>query len=88
MFGTRQIQNGVIDGDQEVSGLTAESPRERRLTEVLDEPFANQIPELPRRDPDTSAPTDDFRGSFAGAGQSSTSCIGPDGNLLAENDEF
>jgi len=46
MFGTSQVQNGVIDRDQEIGGLTFESTGQWRLTQVLDDIVFHQFPKL------------------------------------------
>jgi hypothetical protein len=51
MLRARQVQNGVVDGNQKVVGLTLELASERTLIEVLDDILANEPPELAWRNP-------------------------------------
>jgi hypothetical protein len=85
MFWTSQIQNSVINRYEEIGWLPSKPSRKGRLAQVLDNVITHQPPKLPRRNPDAAAAANDFRRSLAGAGHSSSSFYGPNGNLLTES---
>jgi hypothetical protein len=48
MLGAGQIENGMVNCDQEVSGLTFELARERAFTQIFDDVVTYETPELAR----------------------------------------
>jgi hypothetical protein len=83
MLRTRQIQDCVIDGNEEIFGWSAKFSGERRFAQVFDNVIAHQPPKLTRRNPDIASATDDLCRAFTGAGHSSPPFLmRPDGNLL------
>ena len=61
MLRAGRIQDGVINGNEEIRRSPAELSGEWWLTQVFDKILAHQLPKLPRRDPYTAATTHDFR---------------------------
>jgi ribosomal protein L4 len=60
MFGTRKVQDCMIDANQKVGRLAAKSAGQWRLAQVLDQAVADESPKLTWRNPDTSATTLNF----------------------------
>ena len=70
MLRASRVEDGVINGNQEVGRSPAKLSREWWLAQVFNEILADQLPKLPWRDPYTTTTTHDFRRAFGLAGHS------------------